>query len=130
MDALHTIRKLGFRRWYERLLIEAHAWLVTAFLALVLAFALFETHDQAGILIQRLALLCTAIFSILGAWAAYRRYVATLRRAELLGEGAVCPQCGTYAKFNVEAVLENDAGDVTQLSACCRKCQRHWQLGS
>ena len=50
MANLQPIRKLGFRRWYERLLIEAHAWLVSCFLALVLAVALFETHNETAIL--------------------------------------------------------------------------------
>ena len=129
MDTLHTLRKLGFRRWYERLLIEAHAWLVTCFLAIVLAVALFETHNDTPAQLPRIALLTAAAFSTLGAWAAYRRYFTALQRAESFGEGAVCPQCGAYARFHVESVRENEAGDVTRVAACCRKCQRQWQLG-
>lgn len=128
MDALYTIRKLGFRRWHERQLIEAHAWLVTSFLALILAMALFENHDQTAQLGQRLPMLFGAVFSCLGAWSAYRRYFMTLQRAELLGEGATCPKCGAYGKLDVDEVGENDAGDVTRISACCRKCARHWQI--
>ncbi|MCK6404441.1 MAG: hypothetical protein L6Q60_00335 [Rhodocyclaceae bacterium] len=129
MDALHTLRRLGFRRWYERLLIEAHAWLVTCFLALVLAVALFESHDQTGMLTARIALISSALFSVLGAWAAYRRYFLTLQRAEIFGEKAVCPQCGTYAKLDIESVRENNAGEVIRVDVCCRKCRCQWQMG-
>jgi hypothetical protein len=129
MPPLQAIRKIGFRRWYERLLIEAHAWLVSCFLALILAVALFETHNDSALLIQRIPLLTGALFSVYGAWLAYRRYFETLQRAEVLGEDAACPNCGTYARFHVESVLENDAGEVVRVGACCRKCQRHWQLG-
>lgn len=129
MDSLHSIRKLGFRRWYERLLIEAHAWLVTSFLALILAVALFETHNETAPLLQRLSLLSGALFAVLGAWAAYRRYFGTLQRAEVFGEAATCPQCGAYAKLRVEAVREDEAGNIVQVGACCRKCRHHWRLG-
>lgn len=129
MDALQSIRKLGFRRWYERLLIEAHAWLVTCFLAMVLAVALFETHNEAAHLIQRIPLLTGAAFSAIGAWFAYRRYFASLQRAEVFGEGAVCPHCRAYGKLQVESICENDAGDVVQVDACCRKCRHQWRIG-
>lgn len=129
MPTLQTIRKLGFRRWYERLLIEAHAWLVSCFLALILAVALFEAHNDTSSLIQRIPLLTGALFSVYGAWLAYRRYFETLQRAETLGEDASCPKCGMYARFHVESVLENDAGEVVRVDACCRKCHSHWQLG-
>ena len=40
MDIVEGVRKLGFRKWYERQLIEAHAWLVTGFLAWLLGWRL------------------------------------------------------------------------------------------
>ncbi len=129
MTTLQSIRKLGFRRWYERLLIEAHAWLVTCFLALVLAVALFETHNEAGQLIHRIPLLTGAAFSVIGAWFSYRRYFFSLQRAEVFGEGAVCPHCNAYGKLHVEAIRHDASGEVVQVTACCRKCNHQWQIG-
>jgi hypothetical protein len=31
-EPARSIGKLGFRKWYERRLIESHAWLITCFL--------------------------------------------------------------------------------------------------
>ncbi len=129
MTTLQSIRKLGFRRWYERLLIEAHAWLVTCFLALVLAVALFETHNDAVALIQRISLLTGAGFSVIGAWFAYRRYFLSLQRAEIFGEGASCPRCAAYGKLQVESIRQDAAGDVIQVAACCHKCGHQWRIG-
>ena len=128
MDALAALRKRGFRRWYEHTLIEAHAWLISCFLAMVLALALFEAHNDAPALGQRIPLLVGAVFCVMGAWAAYRRYFLTLQRAEIMAEAAVCPQCGTYGRFRILAGSENESGDLNHLSACCLKCQKKWQL--
>ena len=37
-----AIRKLGFKKWYERQLIESHVYLVTCFLCLILVVAVLE----------------------------------------------------------------------------------------
>ena len=44
-DIGEEIGRRGFRRWYERQLIESHAYLVTAFLSLILLLAGFEALD-------------------------------------------------------------------------------------
>ncbi|MBL8526548.1 MAG: hypothetical protein JNL68_02580, partial [Burkholderiales bacterium] len=35
MSYEESIRKLGFKRWYERQLIESHGYLVTCFLCMI-----------------------------------------------------------------------------------------------
>ena len=35
MSPADGIRKLGFRRWYERQLIESHAYFLTCFLCMI-----------------------------------------------------------------------------------------------
>ena len=42
MEPARTIARLGFRKWYERRLIEAHAWLVTALLCAIYVEAALE----------------------------------------------------------------------------------------
>ena len=43
MDPTSSIRKLGFRRWYERELIKSHAALVTCLLAGLTLAAMMES---------------------------------------------------------------------------------------
>ena len=45
MPVAENIRKLGFRRWHERQLIEAHASLVTAFMCLIVVFIWWDQWD-------------------------------------------------------------------------------------
>jgi hypothetical protein len=45
MTPADGIRKLGFRRWHERQLIESHLYLVTGFLSMILMLACFETFS-------------------------------------------------------------------------------------
>jgi len=42
MDIVATIRRIGFKRWYERQLLEGHGWLVTVFLALIAVASCIE----------------------------------------------------------------------------------------
>lgn len=128
MDVVASLRAQGFRRWYERTLIEAHLWLVTCFLAMILAVALFETHNETLIPAQRLPLLVGAVFCVLGAWAAYRRYFRTLACAEQVGHAAACPDCGTYGRFEIVAASEDDDGGQARITARCRKCGGSWRL--
>ena len=45
MNRAEGIRKLGFRRWYERQLIEGHAYLVTCFLCVIMIAACAEVFS-------------------------------------------------------------------------------------
>ena len=47
MEPARSIGKLGFRRWYERQLIESHAWLITCFLC-ALAIAIPSGQENRG----------------------------------------------------------------------------------
>jgi hypothetical protein len=53
------IRKLGFRRWYERQLLESHACLVTCFLCtILLAVCLEGAMPRSGLGNSLAALFC------------------------------------------------------------------------
>lgn len=69
----------------------------------------------------------------------WRRYRSMLAIAERLGERAVCPGCGSYARFGIVAAgprplpdggdPDIDAlGDTIWLRARCRKCECEWLL--
>lgn len=134
MASLDRIRTHGFRHWYERQLLECHAWLVSCFLGMICAASGVEISGQA-----RLLGLALTVAGIVMAYYSWRRYRAMLEIAERLGERAVCPQCQTYAKFGIidagPLPLPDGAdpqiarlGEKVWLQAQCRRCGHDWVL--
>lgn len=137
MASLDRIRTHGFRRWYERQLIECHAWLVTWFLGLIVLVSGVELAGAgSGSRLTGAMLLLAGLSVTLFSWTRYR---LLLEIAERLGEQAACPGCGAYAKFSIEAsgpnpmpdggdpVLEKQGGGIW-LRAHCRQCGGLWVL--
>jgi hypothetical protein len=137
MASLDRIRTEGFRRWYERQLIECHAWLLSWFLALIVLISGIELVGGTGSERRSGAMLLAA--GMLVMMYSWRRYRLMLEVAERLGEQAVCPGCQAYARFGVEssgptpmpdggdAALEKQGGGVW-LRARCRKCGGEWMI--
>jgi hypothetical protein len=124
MKLAEGIRKHGFRKWYERELLQSHAHLLLTFFCMIGMFAAFEAlgsnrtwGDQA------VDLLAIALCAAIGVWA-LRRYLYFLNHAELAAHQADCPQCKAYGRFALES--ENDAQQT--LEVCCRKCQHRWTI--
>ena len=124
MKLADGIRKHGFRKWYERELLQSHAHLLLTFFCAIGLFAAFEAlgkfrslADQATDIIA--ILVCAAV----GVWA-LRRYLRLLMHAEVTAHQADCPQCKAYGSFAVEA--ENDAART--FDVCCRKCSHKWTI--
>jgi hypothetical protein len=122
MKLADGIRKHGFRRWYERELLQSHAHLVVTFLCVIGVFAAFEGSlrfrgwsDQFGNIAAILVL------SGAGIWA-MRRYLYLLTHAEAVAHQADCPACGTYGRLQL--VRPDESGD--SVPVCCRKCQYQW----
>jgi hypothetical protein len=118
------IRRLGFRKWYERELIQSHAHLALAFLCAVGLFAAFEaaTHftSWSDRVIDALAII---VSGAIGVWA-LRRYLRQLMHAESVATQADCPHCGVYARFTlVEGVAASESVTVR-----CRACTRQWSI--
>jgi hypothetical protein len=130
------IRRRGFRRWYERQLVESHAYLVTAFLSLILLLAGFEAMDELrGSPLYYLAVVGVAAAAGVLTWVAWRRFIVLLGRAELFAESAGCPGCQAWGKFDVldaEPAGADDppeAGRPHWVRVRCRKCGEQWRLG-
>lgn len=136
MASLDRIRTDGFRRWYERQLIECHAWLVTWFLGIIVLVSGLELSGAGATRVSGIALLLSGALISLYSW---RRYRAMLVTAERLGEQASCPSCKAYARFNVlsswpaslpdggdPAIESPDSG--LWLRARCRKCGGEWMI--
>ena len=118
MEPADSIRRLGFARWYERRLIEGHAWFVSGFMCIVAIPACFEELSFRGS-IWRLLFYVT-IVAAAGAIGIYglRRYQKILVEAEQLGEHATCRACGAYARFQL----------ISASQVRCRKCANEWRL--
>ena len=118
MEPADSIRRLGFSRWYERRLIEAHAWFVSAFVCMVAIAACMEELSFRGS-VGRLMLYVLVVFgaAAIGIYS-LTRYHKILVEAESIGEHATCDGCGAYARFKL----------ITPTQACCRKCSHQWRL--
>jgi hypothetical protein len=119
MEPARSIGKLGFRRWYERQLIESHAWLITSFLCALAIAASLE-----GLSFKRPEFVFTLAFVFVAGlvcWHALQRYRAIMDVAERLGERSTCGSCRTYGVFNV-------IGEYPKMNVRCRKCGNEWLL--
>ena len=132
MTPAEGIRKYGFRRWYERQLIESHLYLVTGILALFMAIACFEdfgSRNPAWETLLRLAATTAGIGVCL--WT-FRRYLNMLALAEHAAERSVCATCGTYRGLELAArtvsPVESEEGVLLPVGVRCRKCGHEWTI--
>jgi hypothetical protein len=126
MQLSDGIRRHGFRKWYERELLQSHAHLALTFLCAVGLFAAIEAAmhftSWSDRVIDALAILaCAAI----GVWA-LRRYLFLLMHAEHVANQADCPHCGTYARFTLVEVAS--ASGVLSVTVRCRECAHQWSI--
>lgn len=122
MEPADSIRRLGFRRWYERQLIDGFASLVTALLCTIVILACREAAEFRALNARLASLLLISFGAGAAAIVAVRRFLSVLARAERYGDKSTCASCGTYARFELLA----DVAGV--LSVRCRKCHHEWQL--
>jgi predicted Zn finger-like uncharacterized protein len=118
------IRRLGFRKWYERTLLASHAHLVLCFLCLIGVFAAFEAGGRFTSLTDRLTdIVAILVCSGTGLWA-LRRYLGLMARAESAANQAECPECRTYGRLELH---QADArGDEVEVR--CRRCGHRWRI--
>jgi len=118
MEPADSIRRLGFTRWYERRLIEGHAWFIGGFFCVIAIAASMEQLSLRGspvrMVIHTLVVLGATAIGIFG----LVRYQRILNEAERLGEHATCGACGTYAHFRL----------ISDSQVRCGKCGNEWRL--
>ena len=117
------IRKVGFRKWYERELMSSHAHMLLALLCTIALMAALELF-QDGTFAEKL--MNTMLFIIsggVGLWA-LRRYLYLLLHAETVADQAICPKCAEYGRLDV---VEEDRRSQ-QVRVKCRKCGQPWTL--
>ena len=118
MEPADSIRRLGFARWYERRLIEGHAWFISGFACMVAIAACVEELAFKGSFLRLIAYAGVVAASAALGMYGFIRYQKILGEAERLGEHATSTACGAYARFKLIS-----ASDVR-----CRKCDHEWRL--
>lgn len=135
MPVTEYIQRFGFRRWYERQLIESHAYLALGFIALIMLLAGVEAMGDMKSGTGYLSILLTAALGGILMIVAWRRFQALLARAELFAEAATCTSCGAWGKFRVlgqETTSDDDppeAGRPHWLRVRCTACGNEWRIG-
>lgn len=133
MTAAEGITKLGFRRWYERQLIESHMYLVTCVLCMMAVAACVELIEWRGPFAKTAFMLGVIVGGAALGIASLRRYNTILIRAEYLGSQSSCAVCKTYGALTVTRADVGEAtqtpdGDNTWLRVRCKKCGNEWQM--
>jgi predicted Zn finger-like uncharacterized protein len=124
MHLAEGIRKHGFRKWYERELLQSHAHLLLLFLCSIGLLASFGVYSAQAPLGERARdVLAIVLLAAVGLWS-LRRYLYLLMHAEQVANQAVCIQCKTYGRF-----LLVDARPAAQaVTVRCRKCEHEWTI--
>jgi predicted Zn finger-like uncharacterized protein len=124
MTLAEGIRRHGFRKWYERELLQSHAHLALTFLCLVGVFAAFEALTRFRSFADQAVDLTTLLLTAgVGLWA-LRRYLFLLGHAEAAAHQAECSQCQAYGRLDL---LQSDAsGESVQVR--CRGCGHVWRI--
>lgn len=121
-EQMVRLARMGFRRWYERLLIESHLWLAACFICMIVVAAgmelLADRHGAGKFLLDALLILG----GVAMAWVSWRRYARTMVAAEAIGGQAVCSHCQHYGFRLVQP------GDPVAATARCPKCSHQWLL--
>lgn len=129
-DVAAAVGARGFRRWYERQLVECFAYLATGVMSLIMmavALEMLEFRATAAGLVALTAIAAGGGGLCVFAW---RRFHFLLSRAEYLAARATCINCRAYAKFTVIRARERaDAPAGCTLDVRCRKCGNDWTIG-
>jgi hypothetical protein len=120
------IRKHGFRKWYERELLQSHGHMVLLLLCTLGILGSLEAASSARTLSDRVTdLLTTLLCAGAGVWS-LRRYLYLLSHAEAVANQATCPGCQTYGRLNLLQASE----DGRTVMVSCRQCAQRWQIDS
>jgi len=134
LSVAQHIRKLGFRRWHERQLIEAHASLVTAFLGVIAVAVCLDQFQWRDAGVKPLIMLTLIVAGIVLCFKTITFYFKMLFRAEHFAMQAVCGSCKVYGVLEVVATAPDQSQDFSDavgddwLQVRCRKCGHGWTM--
>lgn len=122
-DLADGVRRVGFRKWYERELLSGHAHMVLALLCVIGMIGSLEAFRDASLGEKLMDAAFVVVCGVLGLWA-LRRYLFLLMRAEEAANQASCPACGVYGRFRLAGARRG--GDATDV--CCSRCNHGWTI--
>lgn len=122
---VESVKRIGFRKWYERQLLSSHAHMVLAFLSAIGIVGSMEAFEGAGGDGQFVNAMFVVACTFIAVWA-LRRYLFLLMRAEQAANQASCPRCGDYGRFRVVGQRPR----LQEVDVSCRKCARDWTISS
>ena len=117
------IRRVGFRKWYERELLTSHAHMLLAFLSVIALMASLEAFHGATANGKVVNVILALVSAATGLWA-LRRYLYLLMHAEEVANQANCPRCTTYGRLTL---MEEDRHSG-EAKVCCKKCDHRWTI--
>ena len=124
MGLSEGIRKHGFRKWYERELLQSHGHLVLLLLCAIGLLGAFEVFDRRATAAQQLSIGLSVVLTVLiGLWA-MRRYLRLLMQAEAAAKQAQCPSCGVYGRL----VALPGAHSPDCVHVRCQPCGHLWPI--
>ena len=138
MEPVTSIRRLGFRKWYERQLIDSHLCLTTCFLCVIVIAAMIEEIGRVEPTVRWATMAGVVLAAIVLGWLSWRRYITVLERAERYGQRSTCAGCAAYGRFEIlHSGVDSLPGPTAQAVAPlevawmrvkCRKCGATWRM--
>jgi hypothetical protein len=117
------IRRVGFRKWYERELLSSHAHMVLTLLCTIALMGALEAFREGSPAEKLVDVALFLISAGVGLWA-LRRYLFLLAHAEEVANQATCGQCTSYGRLDVVSEDRRDGHTLV----CCRKCRHEWTI--
>lgn len=121
MEPARSISRLGFAKWYERRLIEAFAWLVTALLCAIYVGVSLEGLSFRAPTPVWLGTAAGMFFGGLIVCHGLRCLFAILKEAEHFVSQSTCAACKAYAKFKV-------VDQQPRMTVRCSVCSHEWTI--
>lgn len=124
MRLAEGIRRHGFRKWYERELMQSHLHMLLLLFCTIGLLGAFEVFSGSAPLADQMNLVISVLLCAgIGVWS-LRRYLYLLMHAEEVANQAVCPQCKAYGRL---AVDDADAA-LQRVRVRCKGCGHAWPI--
>lgn len=121
------IRRVGFRKWYERELLSSHAHMALALISAVAMMASFEAFQGASTGEKFMNTGFVLVSAAIALWS-MRRYFYLLMHAEEMANQANCPQCQAYGQLQLQDPQDRRHPDRQLVPVCCKRCGFRWNL--
>lgn len=121
------IRRVGFRKWYERELLSSHAHMALAVMSVVAMLASFEAFQGASTGEKFMNTIFVVACAAIALWS-LRRYLYLLMHAEEMANQANCARCQAYGLLQLQDPQDRRHPDGPLVPVCCKRCGFRWNL--